>query len=428
MNKKMLVVALCLILTLGVAAKEKTLQIWAAWAGEWCNIYQEISNREFTSKTGIPVKISVLPWDSFEQKFLLAAATGDVPDIGLTGGLGPSDLGVRGAVVDLKARFGKEVDNVTKELFPGLMRSLSFYNAVFGMPMIYGSFNLFYRSDIMKDLGLAVPNTWDEVRNIIPKLQSKKKNFSIAYGHNSTADYSMFLFQRNGDWYTPDLKKSAIDTPDGIKAFKDYVELFTKYGIPKDLQPAFTTFKTGDIPIQIGATFDYATLQVAAPDLKGKWEMAMVPGTPQADGSLNRSAYIGTMGIMVFEKSQDVKASWEWVKWFLSEETQSLVANEIMTRIPGGIFLPANHKALLNLNIPSSHKQVLVDQGMVGKAPAYALSPESVTKRFLENALSAAVLMNADPEKTIKDAAKEMSNELGRKQTEFKRFINKYTK
>ena len=66
------------------------------------------------------------------------------------------------------------------------------------------------------------------------------------------------------------------------------------------------TFKTGDIPIQIGPTFDYANLQVAAPELRGKWEMSMVPGTPNQSGELNRSAYIGTMGIMIFEKSKNV--------------------------------------------------------------------------------------------------------------------------
>ncbi len=426
MKKQLLVLLVCLLLVVSVAAKQTTLNIWAAWALEWCAIYQEITDKYFTPETGIEVKIDALPWDGFEQKFLLAAATGDVPDVGLTGGLGPADLGVRGAVVNLQARFGKEVDDLTKQFFPGLMRSLTFYDAVFGMPMIYGSYNLFYRTDILNELGITIPQTWDDVRGIIPKLQAQKRNFSMAYGHKSVADYSMFLFQRNGDWYTGDLRKSAIATPEGIQAFQEYVEMYTKYGIPKDIQPAFMTFKTGDIPIQIGPTFDYANLQVAAPELRGKWEMSMVPGTPNQSGELNRSAYIGTMGIMIFEKSKNVPEAWEWVKWFMSEDTQSKVANEIMTKIPGGIFLPANYRALMNINIPENHKTVLVDQGMVGKAPAYALSPESVTQRYLENALSSAILLNEDPQKAILGAAKEMDSELARKQAEFKRFISKW--
>lgn len=426
MKKLGVLLVLCVLLTFSAAAQERSITIWAAWANEWVNIFQELSNKEFTPATGIEVEIEALPWDSFEQKFLLAAATGDVPDVGLTGGLGPADLGVRGAVVDLKSRFGDEVDELTRQFFPGLMRSLTFYDAVFGMPMIYGSYNLFFRTDILNELGLEAPNTWDDVRDMIPKLQARDKNFAVAYGHQSVADYSLFLFQRSGDWYTPDLTESALATPEGIKAFTEFTELFTKHGIPKEIQPNFQPFRIGDIPVQIGPTFDYANIQIAAPELHGKWNMSMVPGTPDETGELNRSAYIGTMGIMVFEESQDIPGSWEWIKWFMSEETQTRVSNEIMTRIPGGMLFPANFNALMNINIPEEHRKVLVDQGMVGKAPFYALSPESVTQRFISNALSEVVLLNADPEETIRKAAKDMTAELTRKQAEFKRFISKF--
>ncbi|MFA6693804.1 MAG: sugar ABC transporter substrate-binding protein [Bacillota bacterium] len=425
MKKAVVLFLLCMLLSTLAVAQERTLNIWAAWANEWVNIFQQLTDQHFTPATGIEVKISALPWDSFEQKFLLAAATGDVPDIGLTGGLGPADLGVRGAVVDLKARFGKEVNELSSQFFPGLMRSLTFYDAVFGMPMIYGSYNLFYRTDILTEFGLSVPDTWDEVRALIPKLQANDKNFAVAYGHQSIADFSLFLFQRDGDWYTPDLKKSALDSGESILAFTEFTELFTKYNIPKEIQPNFQPFRTGDIPMQIGATFDYANLQIAAPEIRGKWGMSMVPGTPDENGELNRSAYIGTMGIMIFEKSKDVPGAWEWIKWFMSEETQATVSNEIMTRIPGGMLFPANYNALMNINIPEEHRTVLVKQGMVGKAPAYALSPESVTKRFISNALSEVVLLNSDPEETILKAASEMTAELTRKQAEFNRFISK---
>ena len=59
------------------------------------------------------------------------------------------------------------------------------------------------------------------------------------------------------------------------------------------------------------------------------------------------------------------------------QETQSLVSNEIMTRIPGGMLFPANYNALMKINIPEEHRTVLVNQGMVGKAPSYALSPRA---------------------------------------------------
>ena len=58
-------------------------------------------------------------------------------------------------------------------------------------------------------------------------------------------------------------------------------------------------------------------------------------------------------------------------------------------------------------------------------APAYALAPESITHRFINNACAKVVLYKEDPVDAILEAAREMNVELERKQREYARFISR---
>ena len=94
-----------IIIMLAFTASAAPVQVWSPQSVEWNKIIQELTDNEFTAKTKIDVQIQTIPWAGFEQKYLLGAASGDVPDVGITGSLGPADLGVRGAAVDL-SKYG----------------------------------------------------------------------------------------------------------------------------------------------------------------------------------------------------------------------------------------------------------------------------------------------------------------------------------
>ena len=102
MKKGLLCVLVVLITSVMILAAP--VVVWSSLSVEKNRIMQEMTDSVFTAKTGIEVKIESIPSDGRESKYLLAAASGDVPDIGVTGSLGPADLGVRGAAVDLRER------------------------------------------------------------------------------------------------------------------------------------------------------------------------------------------------------------------------------------------------------------------------------------------------------------------------------------
>ncbi len=402
------------------------VQVWSTFSQEQNKIYQELTDQYFTPETGIDVKITSIPYAGYEQKYLLAAISGDVPEVGVSGSLGPADLGVRGAAVDLRQRFGNEYEKVRNNMYPGLMRSFDFMGSAFGLPIQTNVYPMLVRTDILNQMGLSIPDTWNDLYKVLPKLHSQNRNFATAFGIGPAvyADISMFIWQKGGDIYSDDKKRSGLDSPEAIKAFTEFTELFTKYKIPMEIN-FFMDFTKGNIPLMIAPFWEYSSLVFGAPELKGKWTLSLVPGTISKDGSVNHAAYIGGETLILFKNAKCIDDGFKWVKWFLDCKIQSELAKLVPERIKGGMFIPANRFAMENLPLPQDHVKVIVGQAAASVAPAFALIPASITHRYFNFAANKAVLQGKDPEKAIREAAEEMNNELLRKQKEFERFISR---
>ena len=415
---------LLLVVMLGFFAQAGTVSVWLVWIQEIVNVFQDITEKEFTAKTGIKVEFTTLPGDSYEQKFLLAAASGSVPDVGMMGSLGPADLGVRGAMLELREAYSKEAEAIARSCFPGLLRSLEFRNALFGFPVQFNIYPMYVRQDILNEMGVNIPKTWDELKQVLPKMQAKGRNFAFAFGLAGApyADLSMFIWQNGGDWYTPDRKKSGLDTIEALKGVKEYTSFFRDFNVPKDAQ-RIMGFKTGELPLMTGSSFDYPVFMATMPELKGKWSIAMAPGTRLESGAINHAAYIGGNTLGIFKEAKNKKEAWEFVKWFMSGKTQTMIAAEIASKLPDFIFFSAVEEALKSTPMDEKARETFIKQARVSVAPPYALSPETVTHRYLDFLAYQTVINGMDPEKAVKQAASEMNNELGRKEKEFARFL-----
>ena len=55
----------------------------------------------------------------------------------------------------------------------------TFRDSVYALPQQQPFPMLFYRTDILEELGLEVPQTWDDVFRLIPDLQKEHMNFGL---------------------------------------------------------------------------------------------------------------------------------------------------------------------------------------------------------------------------------------------------------
>ena len=427
MKRNVLIFSWLILLTLIIQAKN--INVWmVGTSNEKLQLINAIISESFTPKTGIKPIITALPWAESERRFQLAAASGDAPDAALLSGLLAAELGVRGAMVDLKAEFKNDFIEHTKNHFPGVFNTYEFMGAVFGVPFQMDMGMMVYRLDLLADLGLKVPDTWQEVRQMLPKLQAKQMNFSLIAGIGDGAfrDFSAFLWQNGGAFYSKDRTQSAWDSQESIQGFTAYTDFFTKGNIPKEPMH-LEGFRRGELPICCIPYWIYTNMTLSLPELSGKWELSLIPGTFN-NNTLDRTSWAAGTPFAIFKNSLNKKEAWEFVKFITSAEFQAQYATLIMEKIPGSIHIPTAQKAYSSLSLPENHKQVLLGVVKTAKAPPFAIASEAIVLRHIEFAINKVVLQKEDPTKAILEAAKNMNLDLKTKYAEYNRFIKKYKK
>ena len=124
----------------------------------------------FTPNTGIKVNVKLVQADAI----LTAVVAGNGPDLVLsTSGWFAVNYAQRNAVEDL-TQF-PDFDQVITAFNPSILEPLSYNKGektgVYGLPETQNFNLLFYRTDVLEELGLEIPNTWADLIAELPTIQ-----------------------------------------------------------------------------------------------------------------------------------------------------------------------------------------------------------------------------------------------------------------
>lgn len=398
----------------GINAETDTdsIEVWVARGREWGEILKQLIDVEFTAKTGINVKVRLLPsgtLGSATNPLLLAINAGNAPDVasGIPAGI-PGEYAIRNVLYDL-TNF-EDFDVVNSQFLPTAAISFTYRDGVYALPEQASTLMMFVRSDIFDELGLKVPVTWNEAYyDLLPALNKNMMQFYVPQ------DYSMFLYQNGGTYYTEDTKFSALGTSEAYEAFEEYCELYTNMGIPVSAN-FFNRFRTGEMPIGIASGEMYVQLLTAAPELTGKWTVATIPGKEKEDGTIDISSGGGISNSCVLLAESDAKeASWEYMKWWMSTDTQKKFANALEGQL--GIssrWFSANLDALYSLPWKTGMVSIIKDV-YAQKKEVPVVPGDYFTSRHLSNAFTRVVTNNENPRDVLEDAQKAIDIELERR-------------
>lgn len=292
---------------------------------------------------------------------------------------------------------------------------------------------MFVRDDIMDEKGLSDvydwdSMTWEDVIDLVADLQTDQLQFYLPVNDAGASAlnpvFVTLLYQRNGRLYTKDNKETGLSSNEAMDAFEQWTEFYTLYSFPKSAS-FVNRFRSGEMPIGIAYYELYNTLSVFAPELKGKWSFHMIPGTRQADGTINHTATASGSGCVVMKQpalasEQVMNDSWEFVKWWSSYESQVSFGRE-MEGILGSAarHTTANVKALNALAWPKDDLEILMKQWEQScEIPQIAGS--YITGREMENAYRQVINKLYNPREVLFEYAEKINNEIDRKREEFK--------
>jgi len=401
---------------------DDVIEVWLVTGRDQSTVLKTMVDDTFTSNTNIKVNVQLVAPDAI----LNAVMAGIGPDVILSvDGWYAVNYAMRNAVEDL-TQF-EDFEEVVKPFYQSALDPLTYddskHKGVYGLPETQLFSVIFYREDVLADLGLEVPQTWQDLIAMLPTIQGNNMSVGVPFPDISTVDMSGFnalIYQNGGAIYNESKTRTVIDSEPGVKAFELYTSLYNDYGLPVVFD-FVSRFRSGEMPIGVGQYSLYNTLTVSAPEIRGLWDFTLYPGTLQEDGTIDRSVHAnGLCCMMVATDDETVKKNaWEFMKWWVSADTQVRFGREMESVLGASArYATANTEALDQLAWSADQLKVLKEQqkwtvGFPEIAGGYS------TTRHMTNAIRKVINDKEDPRETLLTYTRTINEEIDIKRKEF---------
>ncbi|AMX83397.1 ABC transporter substrate-binding protein [Geobacillus subterraneus] len=293
-----------------------TINVWAM--GEEAKSLPKIVTDFEKENPDIDVKVQAIPWDQAHDKLLTAVASKKGPDVIQMGTTWIPEFASANALLDLKPYIQKYPEFSEDNFYPGSIETTKYEDKVVGIPWYIDTRVLYYRTDLLKEVGYnEAPKTWEELRDAAKKLAKPSDNkYGISIDTNEQTLAFMFARQ-NGSKLLDEQNKPLFNQKEFVEAV-EYLNSFFKDGsAPKDLgMDIVQAFRSGIIPMFISGPWMVKLINDQAPDLKGKWATAVLPKKE------NNISALGGSNLSVFQYTKHKDAALKFIAFMSSPKTQ----------------------------------------------------------------------------------------------------------
>ena len=402
---------------------QKSISVWIGSGRDQASVLKRLTDESFTKQYGAAVKISLV-----QGALLQAVMAGEGPDVALGVGRGdPVNMGIRGSLLDIAKQ--PDIGEVAERFKENALLPYRQGDKLYGLPETQAFHVMFYRKDILAELGLEPPDTWQKLFSITPVIQSKNMEIGLPYaqmdayatvgaGMGSSNLFPALLMQNRGRIYNSDLSATDLESPAAFKAFKMWLDFYTQYGFVL-IKDDFSRFRTGEMPIVITNYPFFNQLTVAAPEIKGLWDMTTVPGTADSDGSINISESASGSAAVIISNTKEPELCYDFLKWWTSAETQAEFGTQIeMILGAAGRYNSANVEAFKRLAW-SGEQQRIIEKQWDSVVEIEELPGSYYTSRNIDNAFKAVIFRNENFREALTKWNRETNLEIERKRAEF---------
>nr|AHF25008.1 sugar ABC transporter substrate-binding protein [uncultured bacterium Contig33] len=401
---------------------DDVVEVWITTGRDQSTVLKNMVDNTFTAKTGIKVNVKLVLQDAI----LPAVVAGNGPDVVMSlSGWFAVNYAMRNAVEDL-TQF-EDFEEVVKPFQPSILEPMTYNDGtktgIYGLPETQEFQVLFYRTDIMEELGLKIPETWDELIAELPTIQGNSLEVGINFPDILTLDLSSMnsmIYQNGGVIYDEDAKRTLVASEAGVAGFSQYTSLYNDYGLPVIFDFP-SRFRSGQMPLGIQNYNVYNTLMVSAPEIRGLWDFTLFPGTRKEDGTIDHTVQTNGLGCMMIatDNEKTKQNAWEFMKWWVSADAQVRFGREMESILGASArYLTANQDAMKQLAWSSKQLKVLQEQmahtkGFPEIAGGYS------TQRHLTNAIRRVINTKEDKRETLLNYARTINEEIRIKRREF---------
>ncbi|WP_030761731.1 ABC transporter substrate-binding protein [Streptomyces sp. NRRL F-2664] len=302
--------------------------------------------KKFEERTGIKVKLEVIPWPDLLGRILAATASGQGPDVLNIGNTWSASLQATGALLPWNTENFEAIGGRDRFVPSAVGSAGAPGQDPAAVPLYSMAYALYYNKKVFRDAGIdKPPATWDELVETGRRISGDGRRGTWALGAEganlANNIHQVFVLSRqHGGSFFDSAGRPTFDTPANVAAVKQYVDLMAKDGIiapgnaEYDKNQSLQDFASGRTAMVL---WQSAASSFKAHGMKeGDWGTAPVPvpaGTaPGADGPQVNSMVAG-INLAVFKNTDNLDGALKFVEFMTSDEEQK-VLNKAYGSIP----------------------------------------------------------------------------------------------
>jgi raffinose/stachyose/melibiose transport system substrate-binding protein len=359
---------------------------------------------EFTKESGIKVETSTLPLENMRTVLQTQLRSGEGPDV-FNWGSGPSfggALAKAGLVMDLTdayQKYGWDVYDFAK-------KQVTFDGKLYGVPGEMETIGMFYNKDMFKQLGIAEPQSLDDLQAASQKIKAAGK-IPMAVGDKEGWEgghyLSMALGSEIGSSAMADIINgdASWDSPEVASAFQLWADYNEQGFLPKsptsvNYDSANSLFYSGD-----AAMVPTGSWLVGEIDDNTDFNVGYIP-FPSTDG---QGIFTGGLGSGPFVSAATSKkdAALKFVNFLASPEHGKWTVENLHTIPP----IPIDTKGL---DVSSLFAQVLQDTATLGQSGDFGYNIDVMSSDAVNEAMYDGVQGVLTGQMTSEEAAKGMAD------------------
>ena len=336
-----------------------TMMMWGDPAE--LEVWNKIVEDFHAADPNITVKVDVSDWDSYWTKLKTLLSAGTPPDVFAMDAPLYLDYQSRGVLLNLQPYIDKNPD-MLKGVYPQTLEAYKTSDGMFGLPRDFQTIALFYNKDMFDAAGVDYPTadwTYDDLRNAAKQLTKDSDGDGKIDQFGFYSDlwdmeliWSEGIWAYGGDIINSDHTKTLIGEPKAREAWQLFHDMMF---VDKSWPDSNTAGEYGGDPFLAGVAAMTTIGHWVVPgyaEVKFKWDVAPMPKGPAGQATSVNSA-----GFVVAKDSKSPDASFEFLKYVLSEPAQKRLA-ELGFACPV-LQSVAESDAFLKQSTPIDHKVFL---------------------------------------------------------------------
>ncbi len=301
------------------AAPPITLRLVAYYhTGMLQEVLQELIAEYNASQSDVVVRQEYVPFASLKQYLLVASSSGNLPDLAIVDSSDHAFFAEAGLFVDLTDRVQRWSGN--GRFFAGPWKSTFRGRRQYGVPFTTNCLALFYDRAALARAGVAVPETWEQLRVAARKLTAPGR-YGLAIGairsEEGTFQYMPWFLSAGGDL-------TRLDSPGAVRSLEFLRSLITDGSMsPKVIDwsqgDAQKQFSAGKAAMMVNGPWSIFQLKRDAHDPNLTFGVARIPRD-------ERFATVLGGENLAITRQANVEAAWAFVQYVTSREAMERIS------------------------------------------------------------------------------------------------------